>query len=100
MLQSHEFCPFSAHTSSLGQVGREAARKGGSESVGDQGGGLSSGGSPKMGFEHTPPPDNTCNQQPEDHHHSNELIRNEPKGCELPGPTKSIPVPGALRRDS
>lgn len=55
MLQSHEFCPFSAHTPSLGQVGRDAARKGGSESMGDQGGGLSSGGSPRMGFEPLPP---------------------------------------------
>lgn len=100
MLQSHEFCPFSAHTSSLGQVGRDTARKGGSQGAGDQGGGLSSGGSPKMGFECILSPNNTCNQQPDDHHHSNELIRNGPKDRELPGPTKFIPIPGTLRGDS
>ena len=80
--------------------GKRSSQKGELWERGRQGGGLSSGESPKMGFEHTPPPDNTCNQQPEDPHHSNELIRNGPKGCELPEPTKSIPVPGALRGDS
>lgn len=61
--QSHrstgEFCPFLAHTSSPGQVKGDAARGGGSESMGDQGGGLCPGGSRRWGsslqFELHPP---------------------------------------------
>ena len=105
--QSHrstgEFCPFSAHTSSPGHVRGDEAREGGSESMGDQGGGLSPGGSPKMGqliAVRTPSPrlpNNTCSHQPGDCHHNNELIRSGPEGRKLRRPLKPIPVPEALR---
>ena len=56
MVQSHEFCPFSAHTSSLGQVGREAARKGSSESVGDREGACPLERAPRWGLNTPLPP--------------------------------------------